>query len=62
MSNHTPTDPPAIETINMTKSMIVREEVGNISEAIRLADELAGEAKIKRIHTPTSLQIKLSKE
>jgi len=36
--------------MNMTNSMIVLEEVGKISEAIRLADEPAGEANMKRMH------------
>jgi 1,2-phenylacetyl-CoA epoxidase catalytic subunit len=36
--------PPNIEKQNITKSTIVRDEVGNTSEDIRLAEELAGEA------------------
>ena len=32
----------------MTKSIMVREAVGKTSEAIRLADEPAGEANMKR--------------
>lgn len=39
--------PPSIDTMNITNSMIVREAVGKISEAIRLADDPAGEAKMK---------------
>jgi len=34
--------------MNITKSIIVREEVGKISDEIRLAEELAGEANINR--------------
>lgn len=56
LSNHTPTDPPNIDTINMTNSMSVREDVGNISDAIRLAEELAGDAKTNKIQTNISRQ------
>ena len=49
MSSHTPQMPPSMDTTNMTKSMMVREAVGNTSEAMRLADELAGEANTKSI-------------
>ena len=57
LSNHTPTDPPSIETINITNNMIVLEEVGNIYEAIKFAEELAGDAKTKRIQRRVYLQI-----
>ena len=36
--------PPSIDTTNMTNRTIVRDAVGKTSEAIRLAEELAGEA------------------
>lgn len=48
LSNHTPTEPPSIDTMNMTNNIMVLEEVGNIYEAIRLAEEPAGEAKTNR--------------
>lgn len=51
LSNQTPIEPPSMDTMNITKSMRVREEVGKISEAMRLAEEPAGEAKIKRRQT-----------
>ena len=35
LSNQTPTEPPSIDTMNMTNSIIVLEEVGNIYEAMR---------------------------
>lgn len=56
LSNHTPTDPPNIDTINITNSIKVREDVGNISDAMRLADELAGEAKKNKMQTNISRQ------
>lgn len=51
LSNHTPTEPPSIDTINITNSISVRDEVGKISDAIRLAEELAGDAKTNKAQT-----------
>ena len=45
VSSHTPPMPPNIPTTCIRKSKIVLEEVGNISEAIKLADEPAGAVK-----------------
>lgn len=45
VSDQTPPMPPNMATINITNRINVREEVGNISEAIKLADEPAGEVK-----------------
>lgn len=42
--------------MNMRNSTIVLEEVEKIYEAIRLADELAGEAKTKSTTTADSLK------
>lgn len=58
LSNHTPKIPPIIEITNITKSMIVREEVGNTYEAIKLAEEEAGEAKRNNIMMNISLTTK----
>lgn len=45
VSDHTPPIPPNIPAINITNKINVREEVGKISEAIKFADEPAGEVK-----------------
>ena len=45
VSTHTPAIPPNIPTVNIMKRMRVLEFVGKISEAIRLADDPAGEVK-----------------
>ena len=46
-STQTPHTPPSIEIMNMMKRTIVREDVGNTSEAIRFAEDAAGDANIK---------------
>jgi len=48
--------------MNITNSIIVRDEVGKISEAMRLAEDPAGDAKINNKQTISSLQNKLSIE
>ena len=48
--------PPSIEIINITNKRIVLEEVGKISEAIRFADEPAGDANKNRITIAVSLK------
>jgi len=45
VSIHTPAIPPNIPTTNIIKRIRVLEEVGNISDAIKLADDPAGEVK-----------------
>lgn len=45
VSIHTPIMPPIIPTINIKKRINVLDEVGNIYDAIKLADEPAGEVK-----------------
>lgn len=47
---HTPTIPPDIPTINIRDKAIVRPFVGNISEDIKFAEELADEDTKKIIH------------
>jgi hypothetical protein len=51
--SQTPPIPPTIPTLNMRNKIIVLEDVGNISEAIRLAEDPAGEVKqnIKQVRT-----------
>lgn len=46
-STHTPHTPPSIEMMNMMKRTIVREDVGKTSEAIRFAEDEAGDANMK---------------
>ena len=45
-----------MEMINITNKRIVLEEVGKISEAIRLADEPAGDANRNKITMAISLE------
>jgi hypothetical protein len=45
VSNHTPPIPPNMPIINIKNSINVREFVGNISDAIKLADDPAGDVK-----------------
>ena len=52
--------PPSIDTMNITNSKIVRDAVGKISEAIRLAEEPAGDANRKRMVTAVYLPPKSS--
>jgi len=47
---HIPTIPPHIPIMNIRNSMIVLDEVGNIYEAIRLADDPAGAVKQNMMH------------
>jgi hypothetical protein len=49
-----------MEIINITNSKIVLEEVGKISEAMRLADEPAGDAKRNRMTIVASLEARSS--
>jgi len=56
LSNQTPQIPPSIDTMNITKSTMVLEDVGNTSEAIRLAEEPAGDANKKRMIMKVYLQ------
>lgn len=42
--------------MNITNSIIVREDVGKIYEAIRLAEDPAGDAKTNNKHTIISRQ------
>ncbi len=53
MSTHTPAIPPNIPTMNIINSINVLEDVGNIYEAIRLAEDPAGDVKknITQINT-----------
>jgi hypothetical protein len=48
-----PTIPPLIPIINIKNRIIVREDVGNIYEAIKFADEPAGDVKQNIIHMKT---------
>ena len=52
--------PPSIDTMNIMKRMMVREAVGNTSEAMRLADEPAGDANTKRMMINIYLRRRLS--
>lgn len=45
VSIHTPMIPPIMPTINIKKRIKVLDEVGKIYDAMRLADEPAGEVK-----------------
>lgn len=49
-----------MEIINITNRRIVLEEVGKISEAMRLADEPAGDAKRNRMTIVVSLEARSS--
>ena len=60
VSIHTPMIPPTIPIINMRKRIKVLDEVGNIYDAIRLADDPAGDVKKNMKHIKTSSQINLS--
>jgi hypothetical protein len=51
-----PAIPPSIELMNMTKRRMVLEAVGKISDAMRLAEEDAGEANTKANTTTVSRQ------
>jgi hypothetical protein len=57
VSIHTPIMPPNIPIMNIKKRTKVLDEVGNIYEAIKLADEPAGEVKKNMKHMKTSSQI-----
>jgi hypothetical protein len=48
--------------MNITNNIIVRDEVGKISEAIRLAEDPAGDAKINNKQTISYLHNKFSIE
>lgn len=56
VSIHTPIMPPIIPTINIKKRIKVLDEVGNIYDAIKLADEPAGEVKKNMKQIKTSSQ------
>ena len=53
-----PAMPPLIDKMNMTNMISVLDDVGKIYEAIKLADDEAGEAKRKRKMTVNSRQTK----
>lgn len=55
-----PAIPPSIAIPNITNITSVLEAVGKISEAIRLADEDAGEANTNKMATVASRQKKSS--
>ena len=53
VSIQTPMIPPTIPIINIKKRINVLEDVGNIYEAIKLADEPAGDVKKNMKHIKT---------
>lgn len=53
-----PAIPPLIDKMNITNMISVLDEVGKIYEAIKLADDEAGEANRKSKTTVNSLQTK----
>lgn len=57
VSIQTPMIPPTIPIINIKKRINVLEDVGNIYEAIKLADEPAGDVKKNMKHIKTSSHI-----
>lgn len=59
VSIQTPMIPPTIPIINIKKRINVLEDVGNIYEAIKLADEPAGDVKKNMKHIKTSSHINL---
>ena len=60
VSIHTPMIPPTIPIINMRKRIKVLDEVGNIYDAIKLADDPAGDVKKNMKQIKISSQINLS--
>lgn len=61
VSIHTPIMPPIMPTINIMNRIKVLEEVGKISEAMRLADEPAGDVKKNMKQMSTSKPVRLYK-
>jgi hypothetical protein len=56
VSIQTPIIPPTIPIINIKKRMSVLDDVGNIYDAIKLADEPAGDVKKNIKHIKNSSQ------
>ena len=56
VSIQTPIIPPIIPIMNIKNKINVLEDVGNISEAIKLADEPAGDVKKNMKHMKNSSQ------